>query len=145
NREADLLALWKAVSTSHAPKVLEHILWFRRISLRHRMRKANNLLLTQSQAACLIALRNRRGSQPTIALEAKLALAKTATALRALARLGLAKRDQLKRWHATSRGSTCLFETLSDRPRCNTGLPGSSGRRLLDLLDRTMRRREIAE
>jgi DNA-binding IclR family transcriptional regulator len=118
----------------------------RRISLKSRgMPKTSNVLLTQSQAACLIALRIRQGSQPKIALEAKLALARTATALRTLARLGLAKRDQLKRWHATLRGRTCPFETLPDRPRSNAGLPGPSGRRLLELLDRPIRRSEIAE
>ena len=107
--------------------------------------KARNLLLTQSQAACLIALRHRKESQPKIALEAKLALAKTATALRTLAELGLAKHDKTKRWHATLLGKTCRFETVLDRPRRNNGLPGPGGRRLLELLDRPMRGREIVE
>lgn len=107
--------------------------------------KPRNLLLTQSQAACLIAVRHRKESQPKIAMEAKLALGNTATVLRSLARLGLAKRDQTKRWHATVRGKTCRFETVPDRPRRNSGLPSPCGRRLLELLDRPMRGSEIAE
>jgi DNA-binding MarR family transcriptional regulator len=109
------------------------------------MPKAKNLLLTQPQAACLIALRRDQESQPKIAIEAKLVLSKTATALRALARLGLAEHDQAKRWHATSRGKTCRFETVPDRPRRNSGLPGPRGRRLLELLDRPTRGSEIVE
>lgn len=109
------------------------------------MPKAKNLHLTQSQAACLIALRHCKESQPKIAMEAKLALAKTASVLRTLARLGLAKHDQTKRWHATVRGKTCRFKTLPDRPRRDSGLPGPGGQRLLELLDRPMRGSEIVE
>jgi DNA-binding IclR family transcriptional regulator len=109
------------------------------------MPKARNLLLTQSQAACLIALRIHKVSQPKIAVQAKLALAKTAAALRTLARLGLAQQDQTKSWHATARGKTCRFETVPERPRRNNGLPGPRGRRLLELLDGPMRGSEIVE
>jgi len=109
------------------------------------MSDARNLILTESQAACLIALRHCKDSQSTIAIEAKLDLAKTATALRALARLGLAGHDQIKRWRATSRGKTCRFETVPDRARRNNGLLGPGGRRLLELLDRPMRGQEIVE
>jgi DNA-binding MarR family transcriptional regulator len=100
-------------------------------------------LLTQSQAACLMALRCRKQSQPKIAVEARLALARTAAALRALAGLGLAKRDQSKRWHATIRGKSCRFETIADGPRRDGGLPGPGGRRVLELLDRPMHGSEI--
>ena len=41
------------------------------------MPKAQNLVLTQSQAACLIALRHGNENQPKIALAAKLILSKT--------------------------------------------------------------------
>ena len=109
------------------------------------MPKAGNLLLTQPQAACLIALRHGKDSQPKIAIAAKLALAKTAAALRILARLGLAEHDQAKRWHATSRGKTCRFETVPDRPRRHNGSLGPGGRRLLELLDRPTRGSEIVE
>jgi predicted transcriptional regulator len=109
------------------------------------MPKAKNLFLTQSQAACLAALRHGKEFQPQIAVEAKLALEKTATILRALARLELAERDQAKSWHATPRGKTCRFETIPERPRRNSGLPGRGGRRLLELLDRPMRGSEIVE
>jgi hypothetical protein len=56
-----------------------------------------------------------------------------------------AEDDQTKRWHATLRGKTCRFETVPDRARRNNGLPDPNGRRLLELLDRPMRGREIAE
>jgi DNA-binding IclR family transcriptional regulator len=103
------------------------------------------LILTQPQAACLIALRHGKESQPQIAIGAKLALGKTATALRTLAQLGLAERDEARRWHATPRGKTCCFDTVPDRRRRNGGLPGPGGRRLLELLDRPLRGSEIVE
>jgi hypothetical protein len=71
------------------------------------MSAARNLAFTESQA---IALRYREDSQPKVAIETKLAPAKTATALRALARLRLAEHDQTKRWHATWRRKTCPGE-----------------------------------
>lgn len=109
------------------------------------MPKTEKLILAESQAACLMALRHGRETQPEIAMEAKLALGKTASALRALAQLELAEHDQAKRWHATSRGKVCRFETLPDRPRRNSELPSLNGRRLLELLDRPMRGSEIVE
>jgi Mn-dependent DtxR family transcriptional regulator len=107
--------------------------------------KAQNLVLTKSQAACLTALRHRKDSKTAIAIQAKLDLIKTATELGALARLGLAKQAQAKRWHTTARGKTCRFETVLDRPRRNSGFPGPGAQRLLELLDRPMRGSEIAE
>ena len=107
--------------------------------------KARTLVLTKSQAACLIALRNDRVSKPEIAIQAKLDLTKTAAALGALARLGLANQDPTKRWHATTRGKICRFKTVPDRLRRNSGIPGSGSQRLLKLLDRPMRGNEIVE
>jgi Mn-dependent DtxR family transcriptional regulator len=107
--------------------------------------KTRNLTLTHSQAACLIALRRCKDSKSKIAIEAKLDLIKTATALGALARLGLAKRNQVNKWHATARGKTCRYETVPDRLRRNRAVPGAGGKRLLALLDRPLRGREIAE
>jgi hypothetical protein len=101
--------------------------------------KARNLTLTNSQAACLIALRHCKDSKTKIAIEAKLDLIKTSTTLRALARLGLAKQNQAKTWWPTARGKTCRYETAPDRPRRSSALPGAGGRRLLALLDRPMR------
>ena len=107
--------------------------------------KGRSLVLTKSQAACLIALRNGKVSKPEIAIQAKLDLIRTATALGTLARLGLAKQDQAKRWHTTARGKTCRFKTVLDRLRRNSRIPGPGGRRLLKLLDRPMRGNEIVE
>jgi len=67
-------------------------------------RKAQNPILTKSQAACLIALRHSKDSKTEIAIQAKLDLIKTAAGLGALARLGLAKQDQAKKWHVTTIG-----------------------------------------
>jgi predicted transcriptional regulator len=107
------------------------------------MPKARNLLLTQAQAACLIALRSGRDSQSKVAIEAKLALTKVEAALRKLAELGLAERHQMKGWRATRRGKTCRFDIAPDRTRRNGAAPGPGGRRLLELLDRPMRGSEI--
>jgi hypothetical protein len=81
------------------------------------MPKAQNVVLTRSQAACLFALRQGSETQPRIAVEAKLTLAKTAATLRTVAQLGLAEQDSTKRWRATSRGRVCRFETVPDRAR----------------------------
>src|SRR6516162_5331408 len=91
--------------------------------------KVRNLTLTHSQAACLIALRRCKDSKTKIAIEAKLDLIKTATALGALGRLGLAKRNQVNKWHATARGKTCRYETVPDRLRRNRAVLGAGGRR----------------
>ena len=107
--------------------------------------KARGLVLTKSQAACLIALRNGKVSKPEIAILAKLDLTKTAAALGTLAQLGLVKQNQRKGWHTTRRGKVCRFKVIPDRLRRNSGVPGSGGRRLLKLLDRPMRGNEIVE
>jgi Mn-dependent DtxR family transcriptional regulator len=107
--------------------------------------KARNLVLTKSQAACLAALQHRKGFKAEIAILAKLDLLKTAAALRVLMRLGLTRQDRTKAWHTTARAKTCCFETVPDRPRQNSGVPGPGARRLFEVLDRPMRGREIAE
>jgi hypothetical protein len=107
--------------------------------------KARNLVLTKSQAACLIALRHRKDSKTEIAIQAKLDLIKTAAELGVLARLGLAKHSRAKGWHTTARGKACRLKTVPDRLRRNSGFPGPGARRLLELLDRPMRGSEIAE
>lgn len=107
--------------------------------------KARNIVLTKSQAACLIALRRRKDSKTEIAIQAKLDLIKTATALRAMARIGLARQSETKKWHTTTSGKVCRFKIVPDRLRRNSGLPGPGALRLLQLLDRPMRGREIAE
>ena len=107
--------------------------------------KARTLVLTAPQAACLTALRRRKDTAPKIAIEAKIDVRNATGALRALAVLGLAKQGHTKRWHATARGKICCFDTVSARPRRNSGLLGSTGQRLLELLDRPMPGSEIVE
>ncbi len=117
------------------------------------MKSAVPKVLTKSQAACLLVLRNPGFSQRRIAASAKLDLGKTEAALRKLAELGLARRSDSKLWSATATGKACEFETVAD-PRVTKGRPpaqfqldlvdqdpgnaqpSASGRRLLDLLDR---------
>ena len=106
---------------------------------------ARRFALTRSQAACLITLRNGKVSKSEIAIQAKLDLVKTATALGMLLRLRLAKQGQTKSWHATARGRTCRIKTIPERQRRNSGIPGPGGRRLLKLLDRPMRGSELVE
>jgi hypothetical protein len=89
--------------------------------------KARSLALTESQAACLIALRNGKVSKPEIAIQVKLDLIKTATALGTLARLRLAKQNQVKRWHTTTRGKICRFKITPDRLRRNSRIPAPAG------------------
>ncbi len=116
----------------------------------------NAKVLTKSQAACLMVLRNPGFSQRRIAGAAKLDLKRTEAALHKLAELGLARRSDAKLWSATSIGEACEFDTVADPhikkgrpPGPNAQLrfeaadqelehtqPGPSGRRLLDLLDR---------
>jgi DNA-binding MarR family transcriptional regulator len=57
----------------------------------------------------------------------------------------MAKQDEAKRWHTTTRGKIGRFKIVPDRLRRNSGIPGSGGRRLLELLDRPMRGSEIVE
>ncbi|MFZ0669811.1 MAG: hypothetical protein WAM50_05750, partial [Pseudolabrys sp.] len=50
-----------------------------------------------------------------------------------------------KKWHTTTSGKVCRFKIVPDRLRRNSGLPGPGALRLLQLLDRPMRGREIVE
>jgi DNA-binding IclR family transcriptional regulator len=105
---------------------------------------ARTLTLTDFQSACLIVLRHGKNTKSKVAIKAKLDLAKTAIALSALTRLGLAKQDHAKRWSVTTRGKTCAYKKVADRLRRNSGAPGPGGRRLLTLLNHPMRGKEIA-
>jgi Mn-dependent DtxR family transcriptional regulator len=107
--------------------------------------KDRNLVLTESQAACLMALRQGKDSKAKIAILTKLDLLKTNAALRVLMGLGLAKQDRTTAWHATARGKTCVSETVPDRERRNSSVPSPGAQRLLEVLTRPMRGRDIAE
>jgi Mn-dependent DtxR family transcriptional regulator len=103
------------------------------------------LVLTRTQAACLNALRGRELLNSEIAIKTKLSLVTIARELHRLAHLGLAERDQNRKWHVTAHGKTCRFETVPNRPRRNGAMLGPGAKRLLDLLDRPMRQSLIAE
>jgi predicted transcriptional regulator len=107
--------------------------------------KVRNLTLTESQKACLVALRSGKESKTDIAIQAKLDLQKAAKALEALMEFGLVRRGEMKSWHLTGRGTSCRFKTIPDRIRRGSQLPGAGARRLLDILDRPTRGRELAE
>ena len=103
------------------------------------------LVLTRAQAACLGTLRGRKLLKSEIAIETKLSLATSARELHRLAHLGLAKKDQNRKWHVTARGKTCRYETAPNRPRRNGAVLGPGASRLLDMLDSPMRQSLIAE
>jgi len=105
----------------------------------------NARVLTKSQAACLMVLRNPGFSQRRIAGAAKLDLKRAEAALRKLAELGLAKRSDSKLWSATATGETCDFETVAD-PRLRRGRPPRPDAQLqLDLADPSQRDPEYAQ
>ncbi len=108
------------------------------------MRNYPEFVLTESQAACLMALRQGKNSKPNVAIEARIDLPKAAHRLEALRQFGLAEQDQAKRWRVTTLGKTCYFETVPDRPGRREPA-GPLGRRLLGLLDRPMRGAEVME
>jgi Mn-dependent DtxR family transcriptional regulator len=103
------------------------------------------LVLTRAQAACLGALRGRELLKSEIAIATKLNLVTIARELHRLAHLGLARKDQDRRWHVSARGKTCRFETAPNRPRRNSTMLGPGAKRLLDMLDGPMRQSLIAE
>ena len=103
------------------------------------------LILTESQAACLAALRLRKETKSQIAIEAKLDLIKAVKALKRLEDVGLSKRGEMNRWFITRRGRTCRFKTMPDRIRRGNILPGPGARRLLEVLDGPMRGGELAD
>jgi Mn-dependent DtxR family transcriptional regulator len=103
------------------------------------------LVLTRAQAACLGALRGRELLKSEIAIATKLNLVTIARELHRLAHLGLARKDQNRRWHVSARGKTCRFETAPNRPRRDGAMLGPGAKRLLDMLDRPMRQSLIAE
>jgi hypothetical protein len=107
--------------------------------------KAPTLVLTESQAACLAALRLHKQAKTEIAVQARLDLKKAAIELDRLEKIGLAKPDESRRWKATHRGRTCRFKTVPDQKRRHPSRVGRSARRLLKFLDRPRRGRVLAE
>ena len=107
--------------------------------------KVRNLILTESQKACLEALRSHKESKTDIAIQAKLDLKKAEKAFEALKGLGLAKRSEMNRWNLTRRGRECRCTIIPDQLRRGRALAGPGALRLLDILDRPMRGSELAE
>ena len=147
----------QCAETNHSDRLVDSCCWCLRVDARcrilppcrirrrARMNPEARSVLTESQAACLVALRHRKESKTEIAIQAELDLKKAATALEKLEELGLARRGEMNRWHPTGRGRNCRFKIVPDRIRRSSTLPGPGARRLLELLDRPMRGRELAE
>ena len=108
------------------------------------MRNYPEFVLTESLAACLMALRRGKDTKPNVAIEARLDLPKAARRLEALRQFGLAEQDQAKRWRVTKLGKTCFFDTVPDQ-RERHDPAGPLGRRLLGLLNRPTRGTEVME
>lgn len=107
--------------------------------------KTESIVLTESQAACLEALRDGNVSKTNIAIAANLDLRKTAAALQALEEFGLVDRRDVRRWRATRRGLSCSFKIIPDRRRRGSEKLGPAAERLLKALDHPMRANELAE
>lgn len=107
--------------------------------------ETESVILTKSQAACLEALRDEKGSKTKIAITAKLDLPRTLDALESLGRLRLVGRDDKNRWRITQRGRKCSYETTPDGRRRGRKKPGPGAQRLLKVLDRPMRASKLAE
>src|ERR1035437_549005 len=141
-----LIALWIIAAGACLLSLYGPYCCLARIRRRASMKpKVRNLILTESQAACLVALRFRKESKTEIAIQARLDLKKAAKALEALKELGLARRGEMNSWHPTGRGRNCRFKTIPDPIRRGSALPGPGARRLLDALDRPMRGDQLAE
>ena len=106
--------------------------------------KTQTIALTESQAACLMALRDHPDTKTGIAIAGKVTVTKAAASLSILKNLGLVDKDQANRWFATVRGKVCRIDTVPER-RQKSDLPGPGGQRLLDLLQQPMRAAEIAK
>ena len=109
-----LIALWIIAAGACLLSLYGPYCCLARIRRRASMKpKVRNLILTESQAACLVALRFRKESKTEIAIQARLDLKKAAKALEALKELGLARRGEMNSWHPTGRGRNCRFKDNS--------------------------------
>src|SRR5437763_778446 len=93
--------------------------------------------LTHSEAACLEALRLGASSKIGLAIQAKLDLPKTDSAIEGLARRRLAQLNKDGKWRTTRKGATCRYVITEEPPRrAKRGrpasvAPGPGGQRLL--------------
>ena len=106
--------------------------------------EAQTIVLSEPQAACLIALRRHSDTKTGVAIAAKLTVTKATAALKILKNLGLADKDQANKWFATISGKVCRVDTIPERKR-KKKLPGPGEQRVLDLLQEPMRAAEIAK
>jgi DNA-binding MarR family transcriptional regulator len=102
-------------------------------------------------ARCLAAVRVGHGAKAQVAIDVGHDLLRTAEALRGLAKAGLIERRPGSwDWHTTPRGKACMISITPDTPLGRQGgrgilRPNTAATRLLQILDRPMRGRELAK
>ncbi len=112
---------------------------------------SGGVTLTESQAACLEALRSGLDSKTRIAVGAGLDLKAAAAVLDALGRARLAARKDRYHWRATKLGRSCAISVIPDPERRLGGktygkvIAGSTAERLLDALERPMHGAELVK
>jgi DNA-binding MarR family transcriptional regulator len=112
---------------------------------------ADQVLLTDSQAACLHAVLTGVDSKSRIAVETKRDLRTTSSALDALRQARLIDQCRNLRWQATKRGQSCTVRVVQNSERARGGkrlgelVAGSTAERLLAMLDRPRMGKELAE
>lgn len=105
--------------------------------------------LSDSEAACLNAVREGHGTKTKIAVRAVRDFRAVTKALESLRRARLIRKGRDARWHVTPQGRQCSVRRYPD-PKPKRGrkadgkvVPGSSADRLLKALDRPMRGTEL--
>lgn len=102
------------------------------------------MLLTETEAGCLLALRSNPGPKTRIAIAAGYDLKTTLRLLAKLAQYDLAERDAGGMWRATPQGIDVRIEIGPDPARRDRRKPGPAARRLLEALDKPMLAAELA-
>lgn len=112
---------------------------------------AERVELTESQAACLFAVKGGRDAKTKIAIETKQDLKTVTKALEKLSRDRLIRRAGTRRWGATEHGQNCDVRIVPNAERRLGGkafgrlVPGSTADRLLNALDRPRRGTDLVE
>ena len=107
--------------------------------------------LTESQAACLSAVKGGRDAKTKIAIETKQDLKTVTKALEKLSRDRLIRRAGTRRWGATEQGRNCDVRVVPNVERRRGGkafgrlVPGSTADQLLNALDQPMRGTDLVE
>lgn len=110
---------------------------------------AQKATLTASETRCLEAIRSGANTKTSVALRTQVDLKTAALLLQKLAARHLIAADERNRWKLTPQGETAAISIVPDRDRRRGGKqhgeirPGTSADRLLALLDRPRRGKEL--